>query len=468
MGGRAGHLRQDNTGFPSRAALTRRLEAARACRISLAMGPNPPVRNSGGVEVMSYNENESRKKRYAEDPAYREKKLAASSDFYHANKAKILEGIRGRRKEDPEYREKDIVRQRKQTLKACGGTLADYDRMVAQLDGKCRICKQKPDKPLFIDHCHKRRKLRALLCQHCNSMLGFSRDNPDHLEEGAKVLREFISLHGSSPEVTRSRPRNKRGRPSKLRPQPAADHRNGPAVAVVGGVRDELVIERQPPGEERQAVVHLDDLLRARIGQLAVADENAETAGIEKGLMLSGDSVDDAGQSERVVRPTPALAVERQAGELSEPIAIVASQPQLEGVDCKSFAIASASCSVTGSWNDGKNEIAAFTDIDASLSLGVSIGGRRWGRPDDKIGFAGAINSISNDHRNYIAAGGLGILIGDGQLNYRREKILETYYALNLLKDVTLTFDYQFMANPAYNADRGPISFFSARLHGEF
>jgi len=120
------------------------------------------------------------------------------------------------------------------------------------------------------------------------------------------------------------------------------------------------------------------------------------------------------------------------------------------------------------SWNDGKNEISAFTDIDASLSLGTSIKGTRWGRPDDRIGLAGAINMLSRDHRDYIAAGGLGILIGDGRLNYRPEQILETFYAMNVVSGVILTFDYQFMVNPAYNADRGPISFFSARLHGEF
>src|SRR5438874_759089 len=120
------------------------------------------------------------------------------------------------------------------------------------------------------------------------------------------------------------------------------------------------------------------------------------------------------------------------------------------------------------SWNDGKNEISAFTDIDASLSLGTSIKGARWGRPDDRVGLAGAINMLSRDHRDYIAAGGLGILIGDGRLNYRPEQILETFYAMNVVSGVILTFDYQFMVNPAYNADRGPISFFSARLHGEF
>jgi len=112
--------------------------------------------------------------------------------------------------------------------------------------------------------------------------------------------------------------------------------------------------------------------------------------------------------------------------------------------------------------------MSAFTDINSSLSGGAVIKGKSWGRPDDKIGLAGAINGISNDYRNYLAAGGLGILIGDGQLNYRREEILETFYALNLSKSATLTFDYQFMMNPAYNADRGPISFFAGRLHAEF
>jgi high affinity Mn2+ porin len=120
------------------------------------------------------------------------------------------------------------------------------------------------------------------------------------------------------------------------------------------------------------------------------------------------------------------------------------------------------------SWNDGKNEIAVFTDIDTSLSFGASIAGKGWGRPDDKIGVAAAINGLSRDHRDYLAAGGLAILIGDGALNYRHEQILETFYALTIIKGLMLTFDYQFMRNPAYNADRGPISFLSARLHGEF
>jgi high affinity Mn2+ porin len=120
------------------------------------------------------------------------------------------------------------------------------------------------------------------------------------------------------------------------------------------------------------------------------------------------------------------------------------------------------------SWNDGRNEIMAFTDIDQSLSLGTSIKGTSWGRTNDTVGIGGAINGLSRDHRDFIAAGGLGVLIGDGRLNYRTERILETYYSVALFDAMSLTFDYQFIANPAYNADRGPVSVFSGRLHAEF
>jgi high affinity Mn2+ porin len=120
------------------------------------------------------------------------------------------------------------------------------------------------------------------------------------------------------------------------------------------------------------------------------------------------------------------------------------------------------------SWNDGKTEIMAFTDIDASLSFGASIKGAKWGRPNDTVGVGAAFNGLSKDHRDFLAAGGLGILIGDGRLNYRQERVLETYYALAVARNIALTFDYQLLTNPAYNADRGPISIFSGRVHAEF
>ena len=120
------------------------------------------------------------------------------------------------------------------------------------------------------------------------------------------------------------------------------------------------------------------------------------------------------------------------------------------------------------SWNDGQNEILSFTDIDRSVSGGFSIKGTAWWRPNDKVGLGGAVNGLSAPHRAFLAAGGLGLLIGDGALKYRTEEILETYYALNLAKNTTLTTDYQYITNPAYNGERGPISIFGVRVHSEF
>lgn len=120
------------------------------------------------------------------------------------------------------------------------------------------------------------------------------------------------------------------------------------------------------------------------------------------------------------------------------------------------------------SWNDGQNEILSFTDIDRSVSGGVSVKGSYWGRPTDTFAIGGAVNGLSGAHRDFLAAGGKGLLIGDGRLNYGNERILETYYAVALNKAFTFTADYQLIVNPAYNADRGPVSVFSGRLHGEF
>jgi high affinity Mn2+ porin len=120
------------------------------------------------------------------------------------------------------------------------------------------------------------------------------------------------------------------------------------------------------------------------------------------------------------------------------------------------------------SWSPGLVEIIGWTDCDRSLSFGSVLKGSAWGRPDDKIGVGGVVEGLSPIARAYFAAGGLGILIGDGQLNYRPEQIFEIFYALSLNKWATLTLDYQYVNNPAYNADRGPVSIFSGRFHAQF
>jgi high affinity Mn2+ porin len=119
-------------------------------------------------------------------------------------------------------------------------------------------------------------------------------------------------------------------------------------------------------------------------------------------------------------------------------------------------------------WSPGKVEMVGWTDAHQSLSLGGLLKGTGWGRPNDKVALAGIVEGLSPIGRAYFAAGGLGILIGDGQLNYRTERVLETYYAYALNTWSTLTFDYQFFVNPGYNADRGPVSVFSLRYHAEW
>jgi high affinity Mn2+ porin len=119
-------------------------------------------------------------------------------------------------------------------------------------------------------------------------------------------------------------------------------------------------------------------------------------------------------------------------------------------------------------WNDGKTETWAFTEIDRSLSGGISINGKLWKRKRDQVGVAGVRNYISGDHRVFLAEGGMGFIIGDGRLDrYRPENIVEAYYAWQATKQWTITADLQHVGNPAYNADRGPVSVGTIRLHWE-
>ncbi len=118
-------------------------------------------------------------------------------------------------------------------------------------------------------------------------------------------------------------------------------------------------------------------------------------------------------------------------------------------------------------WNDGKNETWAFTEIDRTVSVGGSWEGGPLGRSGDSFGGAILINGISKDHRDYLASGGYGFIIGDGQLKYNPEMILEVLYCARVTQLISVSGDYQFVANPAYNAARGPIHIFAVRVHTE-
>lgn len=121
-----------------------------------------------------------------------------------------------------------------------------------------------------------------------------------------------------------------------------------------------------------------------------------------------------------------------------------------------------------GSWNDGASETYAFTEIERSVSAGAVVKGTAWTRADDRVGVALVRNGLSKAHRDYLAAGGHGAFIGDGQFNYRPESLLEVYYSIYVTKGAWVTLDYQRIANPAYNADRGPVNVGSIRVHAQY
>jgi len=117
------------------------------------------------------------------------------------------------------------------------------------------------------------------------------------------------------------------------------------------------------------------------------------------------------------------------------------------------------------SWDDGNNETWAFTEIDRSVSCGISSNGGLWNRENDNIGLAYVTSGLSAPHRNYLKAGGKGFELGDGNLNYSLEHLAELYYSMEMKKSLYISGAYQFIINPGYNKDRGPVNVFSVRAH---
>jgi high affinity Mn2+ porin len=120
-------------------------------------------------------------------------------------------------------------------------------------------------------------------------------------------------------------------------------------------------------------------------------------------------------------------------------------------------------------WNDGHTETFAFTAIDRSVAVGLSLKGTKWDRPQDVVGLALVIDGLAHDHREYLAAGGLDFDIGDGRLpHYALEEVIEAYYRFKLNDNVYISPDFQLVDHPAYNADRGPVIIGGIRAHAEF
>lgn len=156
----------------------------------------------------------------------------------------------------------------------------------------------------------------------------------------------------------------------------------------------------------------------------------------------------------------PDITATRQRGRIKYGFGINISQPLSDNGQTGLFTRIG--------WNDGRTESFAYTEAEDHFSFGAQLSGVRWHRPSDLIGLAISSNGLSSSHRAYLAAGGLGFLLGDGRLSYGRENVVEGYYNYGLSPTSTVTLGTQVIQNPGYNRDRGPVPTFSLRFHFEF
>lgn len=155
---------------------------------------------------------------------------------------------------------------------------------------------------------------------------------------------------------------------------------------------------------------------------------------------------------------TPDIVANRQQGRTKNGV----------GLNAEQEVTSSLRAFLRLGYNDGHNESFAFTEVDRTVSFGSDLTGEHWRRPHDKVGAAFVLNALSDDHRQYLALGGLGFLLGDGRLNYGFEKIFEGYYTAHLWRGIFGAFDLQHINNPGYNQDRGPVWVPALRLHVDF
>jgi len=162
----------------------------------------------------------------------------------------------------------------------------------------------------------------------------------------------------------------------------------------------------------------------------------------------------------------PNIAADNQPGRHKVGFGVNLEQPLADDGDSGVFARLG--------WNDGKTEDFVFTEVDRVVSFGGQLSGVHWQRGDDRLGLAAAVEGISGPHRDYLAAGGMGFLLGDGRLSYGYEQIAEAYKAqwswsvAHAPLRLALTPDFQYMQNPGYNRDRGPVRFYALRVHLEY
>ncbi len=121
-----------------------------------------------------------------------------------------------------------------------------------------------------------------------------------------------------------------------------------------------------------------------------------------------------------------------------------------------------------GMVSDGRSEVDAYNPADRSIAVGVVARGPAWHREFDVAGVGFGMSWISDEHARYLAMGGVDGFVGDGHLRQAAEGVVEGFYSFNVLRAVWLAPDYQFLWNPGFNADRGPVHILGGKVHAEF
>ena len=153
---------------------------------------------------------------------------------------------------------------------------------------------------------------------------------------------------------------------------------------------------------------------------------------------------------------TPNVIADENPGRRKYGFGINLEQPLADGGETGLFARAG--------WSDGHTSAWSYTEVDRHLSAGLQVSGVHWWRIEDRFGIAYSIQGLSSIHREYLKEGGIGMLLGDGNLNYGPEQIFETYYRIQAGRYVQVTPDYQHIWNPGFNRDRGPVDVYSLRV----
>jgi high affinity Mn2+ porin len=170
----------------------------------------------------------------------------------------------------------------------------------------------------------------------------------------------------------------------------------------------------------------------------------------------------------RMGRYADALALARASGAPADISSSRRAGRSKTGVGM-SFEVPLADSGETGlfacaGWNDGRTENFSFTESDRNVCIGGQLSGARWNRANDRLGVGLLVNGLSRPHRAYLAAGGTGIQLGDGRLNYGSERVVEAYYNYQASKQVSVGGDIQLVRNPGFNRDRGPAVILGLRL----